>query len=159
MIPSTQYGRQRERNRVNDTLVENNYPPMFIKQCERARARSRQKREQNIASEHTSQPSRCITIPYVQGVLEKIGGVLTREGIKVAYKPIRTINQVFPRPKDRLADPQMKRNIVYKIPCKNYDFVYHGQTKRFLKKERANIETRRGTMTQTQNSRDMLRNL
>ena len=61
-IPSTQYGRQRERNRVNDTLIENNYPPMFIKQCERARARSRQKKEQNIASEHTSQPSRCITI-------------------------------------------------------------------------------------------------
>ena len=54
----------------------------------------------------------------------------------MAYKPIRTINQVFPRPKDRLADPQMKRNIVYKIPCKNCDFVYHGQTKRSFKKRK-----------------------
>ena len=88
---------------------------MFIKQCERARTRSRQKREQNIASEHTSQPNRCITIPYVQGVSEKIGGVLRREGIKVAYKPIRTINQVFPRPigspdetKHRVQNPVQK---------------------------------------------------
>ena len=51
----------------------------------------------------------------------------------MAYKPIRTIGQIFPRPKNRPVDPQLKRNILYRIPCKNCDFVYHGQTKRSFK--------------------------
>ena len=152
-IPSTLKGKQRERNRVNDTLLENNYPPMFIKQCEKAKTRSNQKRERNTISEQTnrSQPNRFVTIPYVQGVSEKIGKALSREGVKVAYKPIRTISQVFPRPKDRLADPQLKRNVVYKIPCKDCEFVYHGQTKRSFKKRKG--EHRDAAKNQDPNSK------
>ena len=81
-----------------------------------------------------NQQAKRITIPYVQGVAEKIGRLLRREGVQTAFKPVHTLNQVFPRPKDRQTDPLAKREIVYKIPCLDCNFVYYGQTKRSLKK-------------------------
>ena len=67
----------------------------------------------------TSETSRCLIIPVkqvfqsrfygvkllshpnVQGMSEKIGRVLRKEGLRVAHKPIQTISNIFSRPKDR----------------------------------------------------------
>ena len=73
-----------------------------------------------------------ITLPNVQGVSEKISRVLRKEGPRVAYKPIQTINKIFSRPKNRL-NKEQTRGIVYKYECKDCDFVYYGETGRSLK--------------------------
>ena len=49
--------------------------------------------------------------------------------MKVAMKPIRTIGQYLPFPKDPITTDELTC-IVYEVPCKNCDFVYVGQTKR-----------------------------
>ena len=46
-------------------------------------------------------------------------------------KPIRIIGQYLPSPKDPITSVEITC-VVYEVLCKNYDFVYVGQTKRDL---------------------------
>ena len=61
----------------------------------------------------------------------KTSRVLRRENIKVGYKPVNTLHQHFPKPKDKLTLGQT-RGVIYKIPCSDCDFNYYGQTDRAL---------------------------
>ena len=76
--------------------------------------------------------SSCVTLPYVEGVTEKISRVLRRENIKVCYKPTTTLFQQFTKPKDKFP-PEQTSGVVYNIFCCDCDFVYYGQTDRALK--------------------------
>ena len=58
--------------------------------------------------------------------------VLQRENVKVGYKPIKTLNHSFPRPKDN-NEKKDTRDVVYKVNCLSCDFVYYGQTGRAIK--------------------------
>jgi ribosomal protein S20 len=58
--------------------------------------------------------------------------VLQREKIRVSFQPTRTLQQEFPKPKDKL-DTNRTRDFVYKIECSACDFTYYGQTNRALK--------------------------
>ena len=40
------------------------------------------------------------SLPYIQGTTEKIRRVLSKIGVKVAMKPVRTIGHIIPSPKD-----------------------------------------------------------
>ena len=46
-------------------------------------------------------------------------------------KPIRTIGQYLPSPKDPITTDEITC-VVYEVPCKDCDFVYVGLTKRDL---------------------------
>ena len=52
--------------------------------------------------------------------------------MKVAMRPVRTIGQVLPSPKDPY-NLEEKSCVVYQVPCFDYIFVFIGQTKRDLK--------------------------
>ena len=71
------------------------------------------------------------SLPYIQGTTEKIRRVLSKIGVKVAMKPVRTIGHIIPSPKDPIS-PDEINCLVYEIPCNDCDFVYIGQTKRNL---------------------------
>ena len=47
-------------------------------------------------------------------------------------RPVRTIGQILPSPKDQ-HNPEEKSCVVYQVPCSDCNFVYIGQTKRDLK--------------------------
>ena len=72
-----------------------------------------------------------VSLPYIQGTTEKIRRILNEVGVKVAIKPIRTIGQSLPSPKDPITTDEITC-VVYEVPCKDLDFVYVGQTKRDL---------------------------
>ena len=74
-----------------------------------------------------------MVLPYVQGISEKIGRILRQQEIKVAYKPLKTVNSLFPRPKSQNDVDRPRSGVVYKINCTNCNFVYYGQTERPLK--------------------------
>ena len=74
-----------------------------------------------------------VVLPYVQGISEKIGRILRQQEIKVAYKPLKTVNSLFPRPKSQNDVDRPRSGVVYKINCTNCNFVYYGQTERPLK--------------------------
>ena len=122
-IPSTGEGKLEETRRVKAVLRENNYPSGFIKECERALATKSPKPTTNG----------FVALPYVKGVSERIGRVLKQQSLQVSYKPQRTINSLFPRPKQQEETDRPSSGVVYRINCSQCDFVYYGQTERSLK--------------------------
>ena len=122
-IPSTSKGKREEVQRVKAVLRENNYPSGFIKECKRALATK------------PSQPTTngYVVLPYVKGVSERIGRVLKQQSLRVSYQPRKTINSLFPQPKQQDETDHPSSGIVYRINCSQCDFVYYGQTERALK--------------------------
>ena len=122
-IPSTNKGKREEAQRVKAVLRENNYPSGFIKECE------------GVLGTKPSQPTtNCyVVLRYVKGVSERIGRVLKQQSLRVSFQPQRTINSLFPRPKQQDETDRSSSGIVYRINCSLCDFVYYGQTERALK--------------------------
>ena len=63
---------------------------------------------------------------------ERVAKVLRGFNVKVAHKPIRTISNIFKKPKEKI-EKEASRGVVYRIKCKDCDSVYVGQTSRALK--------------------------
>ena len=134
-IPSTNRGKRKERKHVINVLKDNGYPLEFIRSCENKRRHQNKKlRSHNNenAMQNAAGPPKRIVIPYIKGVSEKISRTLQRENIRVSFQPARTLQQEFPKPKDKL-DTNNIRDIVYRINCSDCDFSYYGQTNRALK--------------------------
>ena len=74
-----------------------------------------------------------ISIPYVEGLSEKISRILGNYNINIAFKNHKSLKIIFKSTKDQLKKEKLS-HIVYSIPCKdkNCKAVYIGQTKRFL---------------------------
>ena len=90
-----------------------------------------------VQQRNTTQHLKHFTsIPYVQGVSERIGCTLNEAGVKVATRPVKTICNILTSPKDPIAEHEKSR-LVDKIPCADCEFVYVGQTKRDLKSRAA----------------------
>ena len=69
-------------------------------------------------------------LPHIKGLTEPLTRVLRKyHDIKVSNKPVRTLQQDFPSPKDR---PKIEKqtNVVYKISCKDCSWSYVGETGR-----------------------------
>ena len=58
----------------------------------------------------------------VQGISERISHILNETGVKVAMKPLKTIDNIFTSPKDPIAEHKKSR-LVCKIPCADCDFA------------------------------------
>ena len=74
----------------------------------------------------------CVTIPYIQGVLEVVTRILSDINVQVHMKPFRTLRRILSHPKDHTPDDD-KSSIVYKINCRDCDASYAGETGRALK--------------------------
>ena len=72
-------------------------------------------------------------VPRVRVQSKVPGFELNQHKVKVAYKPQRTINNLFPRPKKLDDSDRQKSGIVYKISSTQCNYVYYGQTERSLK--------------------------
>jgi len=70
-----------------------------------------------------------VVIPYVHGLSEAITRAHRRHGISSAMKPFQTIRSLLVHPKDKRRQ-QDACECVYKIPCKNCDKTYIGETGR-----------------------------
>ena len=82
--------------------------------------------------EEKDDPRSCVTIPYIQGVLEAVTRILSDINVQVHMKPFRTLRRILSHPKDRIPDDD-KSSIVYKINCRDCDASYVGETGRALK--------------------------
>ena len=49
---------------------------------------------------HNTQYNHFTSIPYIQGTSEKVRRILNEAGVKVAMRPVRTIGQILPSPKE-----------------------------------------------------------
>ena len=62
-------------------------------------------------------------LPYINGLTEPLKRLLKRSDIKTTTKPLRTLEQRFPSPKDR-PRPEQQTNVVYKIDCADCSWSY-----------------------------------
>ena len=67
--------------------------------------------------------------PYIHGVTEPINRIVCSYNVKVAQKPLLTLNHIFAKPKDSVPKEQ-KSNAIYSIPCNDCNQEYIGHTKR-----------------------------
>ena len=74
-----------------------------------------------------------VVLPYVQGVSERIGRLLNQQQKQLLYKPQKTIKSRFLRPEQQDKTYRPSSGVVYKIHCRQCDFVYYDQTERSLK--------------------------
>ena len=81
---------------------------------------------------NAQQPSKYVALPYVQGLSEKLTGILKPFDIKPVFRSLNDLSACFRSKKDPI--PQFDNvNVVYKIPCTGCDSSYIGTMKRPLK--------------------------
>lgn len=71
------------------------------------------------------------TIPYVEGLAEKIAGCFSNPNTTISYRTINNLNNFIRVHKD-LIPIVMQNNLVYCIKCLDCPMIYIGQTKRHL---------------------------
>ena len=123
-IPSENILKKQEIARVKQALILNGYKSAFV---------DTDYTRKNTASKDTdtvyNKPRGFTCLPYVKGISEKVKYILNRSGIRTAFKPVRTLENVFRGPKDRPDETRIKA-IVYKFKCNSCNFTYVGETKR-----------------------------
>ena len=72
-----------------------------------------------------------VVIPYVKNVSEALSRVFRKHNIGVAMRPHSTLRRALVHPKDKTNKEEVC-GCVYRIPCKNCDSVYIGETGRKL---------------------------
>ena len=74
-------------------------------------------------------PTGFAVLPYIRGRTEPLTRILQKHNIKVANKPLRTLQKHFPSPKYRVT-PEKETNVIYQIPCADCSWNYIGETGR-----------------------------
>ena len=121
-IPSTNTDKLSEVQHVVDAVKINGYTDQFIRSC-----------QSTTVSTNQSQTSRgFVTLPYLQGISEKIARTLNQFNINVAHKPVMTVGSILKKPKEKFSK-DLSTGVIYKINCKDCDKVCIGQTSRALK--------------------------
>ena len=113
-----------EEKGVTDGLRGNDYTSGFIRKHTIPR-----RRREELENER---PKTTLTLPYISGLAEAIRHVLNPLGVKVVFRPLRTLRQMLVRLKDPLPVDERK-GVVYSFPCVECRSMYIGQTGRCLK--------------------------
>lgn len=118
-LPSDPHKAREQMSLVKNILLSNGYPLNFIHKnsyCE------------NVPKDPASlDHRRMVTIPYYPSISEKIGRILGRFDFRVSFKPITKMQTILSTAKDPI-EPNLRRGVVYQIPCGSCPRVYIGQT-------------------------------
>ena len=74
-------------------------------------------------------------LPYIKGLTEPLTRVLRNFDIRVFSKPVKTIQQEFPSPKDRPTSDK-QTSVIYKIDCQDCQWSYIGESGRCFETRR-----------------------
>ncbi len=73
------------------------------------------------------QQTNRVVVPYIQGASEAAARILSKHGVPVAHKPVKTLRTTLMRPKDPL-QPNGKLNVIYILECSQCPVEYVGET-------------------------------
>ena len=79
---------------------------------------------------------KCIVLPYINGVFERVSSHLKDYLIDCVPKSNNDSSYVIVKGKDKIKN-HLKNNAVYKVNCFSCDSSYVGQTKRYFKKRKS----------------------
>lgn len=115
--------------KIKILLSKNSYPTRIINKILFKQPNS----QSNNAVVTTSDKSPFYAkLPYVEGLSEKIRKVIQNDQVNIAMKCQNTVKKFFTSTKAK-TPRDLESHTVYKIPCKNCDKFYIGQTGRYLR--------------------------
>ena len=125
--------RQAEEKHIKDALSQCGYPPWSMK---RAKNDIMKKKDQECMNKRKKKKSETekkskgmVVIPYVKGLSEAVIRVFKNHRVSTAMRPYQTIKNMLVHPKDKQSTSE-KAEIIYKIPFKNCEQVYIGESGR-----------------------------
>lgn len=118
--------RHEEDTHIEKALKACGYPEWSLRTV---KSRLDQRRAKNSKKDEVKRPHSQVVIPYVEKVSNAMARVLKKHGIAAAFRPFTTLRRLLVHPKDKLKTEETTE-CVYRIPCKNCDKVYVGETGR-----------------------------
>ena len=113
--------REEEIQILKYAFITQDYPP---KDVEMAIQNYQDGNEENKQTENRSE---SIVVPYVKGTSEKLRRGLAKQDVNVVFKKGRTLHSMIFNGKFKKKDGR-KKNVIYKIPCKDCKLSYIGET-------------------------------
>ncbi|XP_072019530.1 uncharacterized protein [Amphiura filiformis] len=117
-----------EEEKVNEALRTCGYPDWTFKKV-KDQLQCVKPKKVNKKTDDKTRSKGMVVLPYVKGVTERISRVMKSYNISTAMKPHDTLRKQLVHPKDK-RDPNNTTDAVYKIPCKNCELSYIGETGR-----------------------------
>ncbi len=139
-----------ETNHLRSVFRSNGYPDAMVNRIIQST-----KNKSSVNKEELQQETKTImTIPYVQGVSEKIKRVCYKEGIHVVFRSGKTLRSILTHVKPKPDDNNLP-GVIYKIPCLDCNRSYIGETGRTLqvrigehKRHCRNLDTNKSAVAQ-----------
>lgn len=146
-LPNTNEGKEQERGHVFQAMMANGYPQKFLTDVEKKRVLKGHIKTspEELVREFFErvEPSPIAgfaSLPYIKGLTEPLKRLLKSYDIRVATKPLSTLQQLFPSPKDR-PPSERQTNVVYQINCSDCSWSYIGETGRaFITRKKEHIK-------------------
>ena len=123
---------------IVNILLINDYPAKFIFETINSRIKylinqsTTKQKNNNVDNDTTNNRASWFLLPYVPLISEKFKTITNKFNIKLAFFSLNKLSRFIKVQKDVLPN-NLKRNVVYKIMCKDCDASYVGQTGRKLK--------------------------
>ncbi|XP_072037303.1 uncharacterized protein [Amphiura filiformis] len=106
-----------EENHIKNVLERCGYPKWTMEKVKTDRA-NKVKNKPNKKDNPNAEKNKCVVIPYIAGVSEKISRIVKKHNISTAMKPHTTIKKMLVHPKDK-QEKERTANCVFEIPCKS----------------------------------------
>ena len=141
-----------EEKHIVEALEKCGYPRWTFKKV-KSQMKDKKEKKTDRRNKSKDKSKGLVILPYVQGLTEGVSRVLRKHQIASAIRPLKTIRNYLVHPKDK-QETLEKSEVVYKIPCKNCNQVYIGETGRKfgtrLKEHEKDVENnKKGQFTRT----------
>ena len=121
----------KEITHIRNTFLKNGYPKQLVSRILGTPAGQQTRTTEN--EDTTTNKPASLFLPYIQSLSEKIQTACMKIGVRTIFKSQGTLRQRLMKVK--IKDPELKKKeVVYKIPCRDCDAAYIGETGRSLQK-------------------------
>ena len=121
--------RAAELKHLHDVFAMNGYPKKLTRRT--LKQRPGRKPEQEEDETPDKEGKKQLFIPYIKGVSEKIERICHPLGVQVICKSRNNLRQSLMKVKSTRPD-ELKKGVVYEVPCADCECVYIGETGRSL---------------------------
>ncbi|XP_055527924.1 uncharacterized protein LOC129720461 [Wyeomyia smithii] len=119
-----------EKETIYKAAELNGYDKQFVDKILRKHERKKHRRDATTLIPENEEIRR-VSLPFYPTITNPLKHTLRRYGINIAHKSVNTLRELLVNLKDKV--PQDEQAGIYKIPCKDCDAVYIGQTRRKVK--------------------------
>ncbi|XP_072039459.1 uncharacterized protein [Amphiura filiformis] len=125
-IVTEQEDKKNEEDHIKKALNTCGYPNWAI---EKVKKEKEQPKKKNASKTVEDKTRANVTLPYIEGVTERVQRILRTHNIASSVKPHTSLRRLLVHPKDKV-DMDDKTGVIYEIPCHNCPKTYVGETGR-----------------------------